>query len=93
MDRRQMTDKWIMKDGTQINVKNMETSHIKNSLAMLKRKGFIAQSTFESYFCCYPRGDMAQMAFDQEFDEVMKSPVSQFIDIFENELEARGESQ
>jgi len=28
---------WIMKDGTEIFIKNMETSHIKNCINMLKR--------------------------------------------------------
>ena len=79
--------KWKTKEGKLIEVKDMSTSHIKNSLAMLKRKGFIAQSTLKSYlFCPSPRGDMAQYCFDQEFDRILNCPVSSFIDKFESEL-------
>ena len=71
---------WKTREGKEIPVKDMATSHIKNSLAMLKRQGAISPETRAFYLTTSgPQGEMAQMCFEQEFDEVMKAPVSIFI--------------
>lgn len=83
---------WVAKNKREYRVSEMDTTHIKNALAMLKRQGFVSSSTVNFYLNCpLPRGDMAMDAFDMEFDRLMERPVSSFIDIFEAELKRRGE--
>ncbi len=82
---------WTMRTGEKIHVENMETSHIQNALAMLKRKGFVSPGTIDNYMCgIMPQGEMAQDAFWAEFDSVLDCPVSEAIDWFEEELSKRG---
>jgi len=72
----------------------METSHIRNALAMLKRQGYVGISTRSFYLSCpLPLGEAAQDAFNMEFDAVMDAPTSPFIDAFKQELERRGENR
>jgi len=86
--------KWKTKDGTLINIKDMHTEHIKNVLQMYKDKGYISLSTSNFYFNCKPpQGDMAQFAFENELMKIIDSPVSAWIDIFEQELERRNNEQ
>jgi hypothetical protein len=80
---------WTMRDGTKIKIKDMETSHIKNSLAMLERNGFISRSTLACYMGPGPQGEIAQLCFEQEQDEIFQAPLSPFIDAFERELKKR----
>lgn len=80
---------WTTKDGRKLPVKDMETGHIQNALAMLKRKGFVSVKTLNIYLRGpEPRGDGAQMAFETEFNYVADH-VHPFIDAFEEELENR----
>jgi hypothetical protein len=82
--------KWPMRNGEQIEVSDMETSHIQNALAMLEKKGFIGPSDVEFYlFCPGPHGDFAQMAFEHEIEMIFDAPVSRFVDIFKDELKRR----
>lgn len=37
--RESSSTKWMLKDKTIVNIRDMETSHIKNSMAMLERAG------------------------------------------------------
>lgn len=82
--------KWNCKDGREIEVAEMATSHIENALAMLKSKGCVGPSTVSFYLNGpMPRGDFATEAYLEEFDRVLESPVSSFVDIFEAELKRR----
>lgn len=67
---------WKCKDGTEIKVSDMEDSHLINSIKMLERKGFVSPEALMCYFGGpEPLGDMAQLAFDQAFDEIcQKTP-------------------
>ena len=77
--------KWKTKEGKEIEIKDMETSHIKNCLNMLERKGFVSMTTLDLYLSCSdPNGEMAQIAFEQE---LMDLRVTNFIDLFTEELE------
>jgi len=81
---------WRTKDGREVKAKDMSFSHLTNSLAMLKRKGFIDPKTYECYINCPPpTAEGALDAFEQELDIVLNSPVSPFIGIFEREIERR----
>lgn len=85
---------WTMRDGQKIALKDMKTSHIENSLNMLKRNGFISTRTLAFYLATPgPTGEMAQMCFEQEFAGVISAPVTPWIDLFEEELEWRKENQ
>ena len=81
---------WTTREGEKIPIECMETSHIQNALAMLRRKGFVSPSAVDSYMCgSMPRGEMAQDAFWNEFDALLDKPVSEAIDWFEEELGRR----
>lgn len=85
--------KWKTKDGREIEVKDMETSHIKNTLKMLEKNGFIAASTLDFYLGCSgpSGGDGAQMAFERECDYIFSKFPSKKMDEMESELKKRGE--
>ena len=62
--------KWTTKDGRVLNISDMTTEHIKNTIAMLERKGFVTPKDFSYYFSCVHQGDIAQMEFERELDRV-----------------------
>lgn len=81
---------WTTKSGKEIPVSKMATSHIQNTLRMLRDKGYVSPSTLLFYLTCpLPNGRYAVEAFYEEFDRISSSPVSEFIDIFEAELKKR----
>ncbi len=83
--------KWIMQNGEEIEISKMETRHIRNSIAMLERKGFISESTSDFYLSTdRPNGEAAQDLFDMELHQVLEAPVSPFLDAFKEELQNRG---
>ena len=85
-----MTKLWITQDGRQLDPAAMSTQHIRNALNMLRRNGFVSPKVVSFYMTCVePNGEMAQVCFDREFQAVMEAPVSEFIDIFEEELRKR----
>lgn len=78
--------KWRDARGKLWDVKDMDVNHIRNALAMLRRKGFISPNLVKFYIACAePQGEMAQEAFYTEFDTITQ-PTSKFIDIFEARL-------
>jgi hypothetical protein len=83
---------WVTRGGKRIRVNDMDTSHIQNALAMLKRDGVIGPSTLQCYLTSEPpTADMALMAFENEFQQAMEAPVNQMVDCFECELSRRKE--
>lgn len=85
---------WKTRDGRLLYPLLMNTRHIENALAMLKRKGYIGPSTVSFYLSCpLPHGDRAMDAFDMEYDAVLDAPVSKFVDIFESILKQRREAR
>ena len=82
--------RWKTKSGKQIPISEMKTSHIENSLAMLKRAGYVDPSTVSFYISGpTPNGEGAMDLYDQEFDAVMDAPTSRFVGLFEEELKRR----
>lgn len=56
---------WKTRDGREIPIEDMETSHIKNAQALLRRKGFVEKSTFIFYLRVPgTMGEFAQMAYE-----------------------------
>jgi len=82
--------KWKTKDGEKLEISQMSTSHIENTLAMLKRNGFCSAKMFHFYMTCgEPNGEMAQVVFDKELDYWLGKTPTKYIDEFEKELENR----
>lgn len=69
---------WYQRDGTPIHIEAMSTEHIKNSLALLRRTGFMSHADY-----------LAEVAAEgcPPWDSIAYE-----IDEFENELARRGES-
>ena len=82
---------WTTKDGRELLISEMETSHIENSINMMKKNRFIAFSTLKSYLSapCNKMGDGAQLAFDQEFDFICDCRINIKLDWLEEELKNR----
>ena len=82
--------KWKMRDGTKIKIKDMSTSHIRNTINMLKRNGWVSTDTLNFYLTCEgPNGEMAQMAFEQEQNAIFRAPCSDHLSALERELKKR----
>lgn len=82
--------KWKMRNGKLIKIAEMTDTHLKAAYKMLKLQGMVSPSTVKFYLSCKaPNGDMALDAFYDEFDRIMSSSVSTFVDIFEKEAEKR----
>jgi len=82
---------WKTNDGRHIAVSDMIDNHLVNAYKMMKRKGFIGCRTLEFYLTCTPpTSDAAEMAFEQEQRWIFDSPVSHFVDLFEDEMNKRG---
>lgn len=60
---------WVTRDGAQIHVSNIEDRHLLNIYDFLKRKAEKqARENLVWYATCEePNGDMASLAFEQEF--------------------------
>lgn len=81
---------WTCKDGRKIKIKDLTISHIKNIIKFLKKRGFITPSILEFYLTCSrPNGEMAQLEFERECNAVFSSPITDWIEILENELKRR----
>lgn len=83
---------WTMKDGTQILVKDMETSHIKNCMRLMERNKFRAAE--ELLRLPMPNGEHAQDAYNQELSYLSSADVSDVFPIYEEmqiELARRAE--
>ena len=84
--------KWKTKDNGELEIKDMDTSHIKSCIKLLEHKGYISARTLAIYLSA-PTDDMGDMAldcFNREFDDICKRPVSAYLTEFEKELETRG---
>lgn len=83
---------WTTKDDRQIPIKKMATQHIKNTLNMLRNKGYVGIGTLKFYLTCPPpTAEGALDAFTQELDKVIDAEPTEYIDLFEAELKRRGE--
>ncbi len=79
---------WTTKDGRKIDIKDMSDDHLKNSIAMLRRNGFVGADEYEvalgSAFSM--GGEMAQYYAEQSAADMMPS---QCLDAMEYELAVR----
>jgi hypothetical protein len=79
---------WRTKDGRVLTPKQMETDHIKNCLAMLKKAGYCSESNYiNALGSAYSlQGEYAQMYAENEISNMKPT---RMIDEFEEELEKR----
>jgi hypothetical protein len=63
---------WKTKDGTKIRIKDMEDSHLLNTIRFLEKQTvrLNMRELDEMMSFPYPNGEMAQHAFDQEFNMI-----------------------
>ena len=61
---------WMMKSGKKINITDMETSHLRNAVAMLRRKGFVTPAELELYLLSEPNGEAALDEYMRELDRI-----------------------
>lgn len=83
---------WKTKEGKEIKICDMETSHIENSINMMKRKGFVNREEYLEIVSSYPvmNGDMAQYCAEQEYENWLASHMpSKILGELEKELEKR----
>ena len=66
---------WKMKNGQKIRIKDMEDSHLINTINLLIRLGENERRRTNLFYltCPTPTGDMACDCFDAEFEGVMES--------------------
>jgi len=83
-----MTTTWTNRKGRKFEIADMDTTHIRNCLAMLRRKGFISESECDSCMGYSPQGEMAQYCYEQSMDDAF-ARTSPYIDAFEKELDRR----
>lgn len=82
---------WKTKDGRELDVERMETRHIKNALAMLRRDncgGWDELASIFSYMGSAPDG-----AYDAASTALHTLKYSPFVEIFRDELAKRGEKE
>jgi len=58
---------WKTKDGTIVNIKDMDDNHLNNTIALIRRNARrIMDSNIASLLCACPNGDGAVMAVEDE---------------------------
>lgn len=84
---------WTTKTGKTILISEMKTSHIRNSIKMMELNGFCSKKQLNTYLRCNynSMGDVAQMAFDRELDNISCKIPSDLIDSLQEELDKRNE--
>lgn len=85
--------KWKCKDGRELDIKDMETSHLKNAVAMLRRKGVVTPDEYFSclaYACSGDTPDGAAMAAEAEADGM--KPWAD-LEVMEHELSSRANAK
>jgi hypothetical protein len=82
---------WICKDGTQVRIEEMTDAHLMNAIKLLER--FYACTVGGYMLGPEPRGEMAQDAFEQEFDALCEAgpeALAPQYDVLVEEAERRG---
>ena len=85
--------KWKCKDGRELDIKDMETNHLKNAIAMLRRKGVVTTDEYLSclaYACSGDTPDGAAMAAEAEVDRMKPW---KGLEVMEVELQSRANAR
>lgn len=71
-------------------IREMTVTQLEAAIIDLREQGFVSHATVKFYMTCdEPEGDGAQMAFDQEFQNVVESTPNSDLDRLEAELDRR----
>ena len=62
--------KWKTKDGRDIDIRDMSDSHLANTIAMLRGKGYIASEEIYMFLLSEPNGDAARDLYDSELANI-----------------------
>ena len=79
---------WKCKDGRVLDISAMTTDHIKNCIAMMRRKGFVSVEEFR-YYLCADTSAMGDGAYDAFENEMSSLRFCRAIDAMEAEVNKR----
>lgn len=80
---------WTTKDGRKLSVRKMSLGHIKNCIALLRRRGYVSEAEFVDA-CGWGfsmNGEMASYYAEQEIAQMLPT---RMLDIMQEELDRRG---
>lgn len=84
------TSYWKTADGRILDTDKMTTEHLRNTINMLERKGFVSISQKQFYFNApIPNGEGAVLAFERECDQALEAPICPQLDALRHELKKR----
>lgn len=75
------TKKWTTKDGQRIRIKDMEDSHLLNTIRFLERTWEKRKASMLSDFPCF-NGEMAQYYAEQEWDRLADTDIEEACPIY-----------
>lgn len=84
---------WTTRNGERLNIRDMETSHLRNCLRLLERRK--ESHVKRISLLPEPSGEMAQLAFEGELEAAMDSSVEELFPVYgkiKEELLLRGEN-
>jgi hypothetical protein len=91
-----MVPAWVARDGRVIPLSVMETEHLINTIALLRKQGFITKEEMipmprpiPGWLTGEYAQDAAEQAFDQEMEEFLTQKVSKSLTFLEKELKSR----
>ena len=78
---RKQTKLWTTKDGRKVRICDMEDDHLINTVRMLQRNGEARRINNSVYYatCMGPNGEMAQLAFEQECDQMWDATFESYV--------------
>lgn len=79
---------WKCRDGRVLEIKKMDTDHLRNTIAMLRSNGFVTSSEFDGMMRSHNSlsGEFAQMAAEREIAGARYTPALEHL---EDELRKR----
>lgn len=80
---------WTTKEGHKIPVRKMSVDHIKNCMAMLRRRGYVSEAEFVAA-CGWGFSMNGEMASYYAEQEVAQMCPTRMLDIMQEELDRRG---
>lgn len=82
---------WTKKNGEKVNIKDMDTDHIKNTIKMMERNKYVSADKYVKTFAIstLDLSDAAEMAIENEQLQMFGKKPSVWIDVLNDELNNR----